>query len=94
MKNAQTEQLKVDGYVSTLIENHAKKLGVDIDPQNPTRESRLELALKMDEAGIDPWQGMEIMVGSRVGSEDMVRGMVVMSYKMGHMDKIRFYDGF
>jgi|GEM_PF-3311656 len=89
-----SKETKVDGYVSSLIQNHAEELGVDIDPKNPTREKRLELALKMDDAGIDPWYGMEIMVGRRISSLEQGYTMLAMTRKMGMMDKMKFYDGF
>lgn len=91
---------KIDSYVSRLIKIYGEELGVDIDSQNPTRESRLELALKIDaqaDAKADPsskWYAMEIMAGRKVLTEENALPMLFMAYISGAVDKMKFYGGF
>lgn len=86
---------KVDGYVSFLLKKYSEELGVKIDFENPSWESRLELALKVDRKGVDhQWSAMEIMVGRRIDSTDDVYAGLFLMYTMGLMTKEYFYKGF
>lgn len=58
----------VDSYVLSILE-HAKRRGVQVDLENPTRGQRLEAALYFDKEG-DNHKAMEIMIGKRVGTND------------------------
>lgn len=62
----------VDGYVMSLLKTAREKFGVDVDLGNPTREQRLEAALKFDGLGYHggKWSAMEVMVGRRVDSSE------------------------
>jgi len=90
------EGKEVDGYVSGLIEHYSKELELEMDPKKPARQARLNMALKLDEKGdhASQWSAMEIMVGRRIDSSEEIYGMLFMMYKLGTMDKMKFYDGF
>jgi len=45
----QDKPKEVDEYVSWLIGEYNRQLNLNTDPKNPTRNQRLELALRVDE---------------------------------------------
>lgn len=90
------QRKRVDGYVSSLIKHYSKEFGIDIDPQNPTREQRLNLALALDKKGdhSSRWSAMEIMVGRRIDSTERRYAFLLMQYQMIPQDARKFYEGF
>lgn len=91
-----TQTQEVDEHVSNLIESYGQEFGIDIDPKNPSRKLRLELALKLDEGCVreNQWSAMEIMVGRKINPQEMQYVVLFMSYRVSGTDRMQFYEGF
>ena len=83
----------VDKYVSNLIKKYNEEFNMNIHVKKPSKESRLELALKLDESKspTERWEAMEIMTGRKIGREESTYGLIFISYILGMMSKEELY---
>jgi hypothetical protein len=88
------EQLGLSDEMLAVINGYARQVGYALPQGKPTKRDRFMIALKMDEARMDPFFIMEMLSGRRIGPREMDLIMVAYAYKCGTLDRREFFKRF
>lgn len=88
------EQLELSPMMKAMIESYADQVGYVLPEDRITKHDRFIIALRMDEAGIDPLFTMEILAGRRIGPRETEMIMLAYAYKCGTVGRRDFFMRF